>query len=158
MKTCKKTKRRGTVPHTRAAHHKLIRVLGICKSLWLSWLSRGSGSVSKALVVSASPPLQNPSVLPIIVTGSHARLCFALTYCPHHVVCALSRVCQRAHACACVCQNACHNVCGCIRLHTRGRCLYALHYVLVEVAGGGSAPTSHGPGGLDLPFQRCLRF
>lgn len=69
----------------------------------------------------------------------------------------------RTHVRACVCQNACHNVCGCIRLHTRGRCLYALRYVLVEVAGGGgggggSAPTSHGPGGLDLPFQRCLRF
>lgn len=37
------------------------------------------------------------------------------------------------------------------------RCLYALLYVLVEVAGGG-VPTSHGPGGLDLPFQRCLCF
>lgn len=111
--------------------------------------------------------LQNSSVLPIIVTGSNAKLCFALTYCPHHVVYVrarvfvymLSYVC--VNVCACACQDACHKacarVCVCFRRCMHGRCLYALLYVLVEVAGGG-VPTSHGPRGLDLPFQKMPVF
>lgn len=49
---------------------------------------------------STRPPLQNPSVLPIIVTGSHARLCFCSDILPAPCgVCARVRmpVCARPH-------------------------------------------------------------
>lgn len=81
--------------------------------------------------------------------GVRVCACVCVYALVHQCVCVHVRmhVTMRARVCVCVC----------IRWCTHGRCLYALLYVLVEVAGGG-VPTSHGPRGLDLPFQKMPVF
>lgn len=104
----KKTKRRGTVPHTRAAHHKLIRVLGICKSLWLSWLKqRKPKRFQGARRLSESSPAES------LRTSNNSDwftcqtlLCSDILPAPCGV-CALARM----PACARMCVRAC------VRMH-----------------------------------------
>lgn len=156
LKTKTRTKRRSTEAHVGAAQRELISILPICRSATLMAKQRKWKRFEGTLRLSESSPAES------LRTSNNSDwftcqtlLCSDILPAPCGV-CALVRMpaCTRLRASE---RNACHNVCGCIRLHTRGHCLYALRYVLVEVAGGG-APTSHGPGGLDLPFQRCLRF
>ena len=149
--------RRGTVRHNGGAQHELISVLGIYKSLWLSTQSRDRKSFQVVCHLNKSS-LQHFFILPIIVTGSNAKLCFALTYCPHHVVyvcvlcicvctpvcvCVSQRLCvfetMRAQACVCVCVRVRVCVCVCVCVCVRAR-VYACPLfvcITVRVSGGG---------------------
>lgn len=78
---------RCTEQHNGGAQHELISILGILCLFDFqgSWGEEESFQVVCHLNKSS---LQHFFFfrLPIIVTGSNAKLCFALTYCPHHVV------------------------------------------------------------------------
>ena len=91
--------RRGTVQHNGGAQRELISVLGIYTCLWLSRRSRERKSFRVVCHLNKFA-LQHFFILPIIVTGSNAKLCFALTYCPHHVV----------YVCVCICACVQHHI------------------------------------------------
>lgn len=90
------------VKHSGSAQRELISVLGICN------VSLSSKAVEKEFVSCFSESsLKHFSVLPIIVTGSNAKLCFALTYCPHHVAPECICICSCGYVYVCECVSAC---------------------------------------------------
>lgn len=77
-----------TVELVEALRRELISDLGIRN------VSLSSKAAEKEFV---SASLKHFSVLPITVTGSNAKLCFALTYCPHHVASVCICICSCGH-------------------------------------------------------------
>lgn len=126
-------RRKIEVQYNGGTEHELISALGIYLSLFDFQGSQGRETVLKLFLIHNISSLQHFFfILPIIVTGSNAKLCIALTYCPHHVVSSEYNVC----ACVCACEYV---------------------YVYIRMADG-SLPDSHEPRGLHLPFQICLFF
>lgn len=97
--------RTGIVQHMGGAQHELISVWGIYISLFDFQGRRRSRKRQSFQVVCHLNKSSLPHffIFPIIVIGSNAKLCFALTYCPHHVVYVCVCVCLYILLCICLC-------------------------------------------------------